>query len=232
MIDFHTHILPGIDDGSRSSEESIQMLNREQEQGITKIVFTPHFYANRNSVERFLKRREASYERLLSKVPEKLVKDIQFCRGAEVYYFPGIGEAEEISRLCVEENEVMMLEMPFCQWDDQVVRDVQTLINKQKLTVIIVHIERYYPYQKKKEFWERVFELPVYAQVNAESFLHFRTRRKAFMLFEAYNALLGTDCHNMTNRIPNMQQAREVIQKKLGADRLRQVDELGEMILP
>ena len=126
----------------------------------------------------------------------------------------------------------MMLEMPFCQWDDQVVRDVQTLINKQKLTVIIVHIERYYPYQKKKEFWERVFELPVYAQVNAESFLHIRTRRKAFMLFEAYNALLGTDCHNVTNRIPNMQQAREVIQKKLGADRLRRVDELGEMILP
>ena len=66
MIDFHTHILPGIDDGSRNSEESIQMLNLEQEQGITKIVFTPHFYANRNSVERFLKRREASYERLLS----------------------------------------------------------------------------------------------------------------------------------------------------------------------
>ena len=52
------------------------------------------------------------------------------------------------------------------------------------------------------------------------------------MLFEAYNALLGTDCHNMTNRIPNMQQARKVIQKKLGADRLRRVDELGEMILP
>lgn len=171
-------------------------------------------------------------ETICEQLSEELVKDIQFCRGAEVYYFPGIGEAEEISRLCVEETGVMMLEMPFCQWDDQVVRDVQTLINKQKLTVIIVHIERYYPYQKKKEFWERVFELPVYAQVNAESFLHFRTRRKAFMLFEAYNALLGTDCHNMTNRIPNMQQAREVIQKKLGADRLRRVDELGEMILP
>lgn len=171
-------------------------------------------------------------ETICEQLSEELVKDIQFCRGAEVYYFAGIGEAEEISRLCVEETGVMMLEMPFCQWDDQVVRDVQTLINKQKLTVIIVHIERYYPYQKKKEFWERVFELPVYAQVNAESFLHFRTRRKAFMLFEAYNALLGTDCHNMTNRIPNMQQAREVIQKKLGADRLRRVDELGEMILP
>ena len=74
--------------------------------------------------------------------------------------------------------------------------------------------------------------MPVYAQVNAESFLHFRTRRKAFMLFEEYDALLGSDCHNMTNRMPNMQQAREVIQKKLGGDRLRRVDELGEMILP
>ena len=89
MIDFHTHILPGIDDGSRNSEESIQMLNLEQEQGITKIVFTPHFYANRNSVERFLKRREASYERLLSKVPEEISQRYSVLPGSRGLLFPG-----------------------------------------------------------------------------------------------------------------------------------------------
>lgn len=45
MIDFHTHILPGIDDGSRSVEMTMQMLNAETEQGVTGIVATPHFYA-------------------------------------------------------------------------------------------------------------------------------------------------------------------------------------------
>ena len=43
MIDFHTHILPGIDDGSRNVEISIQMLHEEKQMGIDHVVFTPHF---------------------------------------------------------------------------------------------------------------------------------------------------------------------------------------------
>ena len=57
FIDFHTHILPGIDDGSASVEESIELLKAEAAQGITKVVATPHFYANYDSPERFLERR-------------------------------------------------------------------------------------------------------------------------------------------------------------------------------
>ena len=44
MIDFHSHVLPGMDDGSASLEESIAMLRMEAEQGITQVVATPHFY--------------------------------------------------------------------------------------------------------------------------------------------------------------------------------------------
>ena len=43
MVDFHTHILPGIDDGSDSVECSIEMLKQEAEQGISHVVATPHF---------------------------------------------------------------------------------------------------------------------------------------------------------------------------------------------
>ena len=64
MIDFHSHILPGIDDGSKSVEMSIKMLRREAQQGISRVVATPHFYPQTDNPERFLRRR-AEAERIL-----------------------------------------------------------------------------------------------------------------------------------------------------------------------
>ena len=60
MIDFHTHILPRMDDGSRSVEESLEMLDSMRQQGVKTVFATPHFYANDESVDSFLERREAS----------------------------------------------------------------------------------------------------------------------------------------------------------------------------
>jgi protein-tyrosine phosphatase len=62
MIDFHTHVLPGIDDGSRDIAMTERMLEMEMEQGITRVIATPHFYAHRRSVDSFLERRSAAYE--------------------------------------------------------------------------------------------------------------------------------------------------------------------------
>ena len=64
MLDFHTHLLPGIDDGSQSVDESIQMLECMQMQGVEQVVATPHFYANHESVEDFLARRNAALQSL------------------------------------------------------------------------------------------------------------------------------------------------------------------------
>lgn len=64
MIDFHSHILPGIDDGSASVEESLKLLEMLAEQGVKTVVATPHFYPDRTSVSDFLRRRDAAYQRL------------------------------------------------------------------------------------------------------------------------------------------------------------------------
>lgn len=53
MIDFHTHILPGIDDGAKSLEESLSLLKMEQEQGVDTIVLTPHYFHERQSLMSF-----------------------------------------------------------------------------------------------------------------------------------------------------------------------------------
>ena len=65
MIDFHTHILPNVDDGSKGVEESTLMLTRLFEQGVNKVIATPHFYANDESVDEFLLRRNAAFEKRL-----------------------------------------------------------------------------------------------------------------------------------------------------------------------
>ena len=57
VIDFHSHILPGIDDGSASVEQSIAMLRMEAEQGIDHVVATPHFYPQYDTPEHFLRKR-------------------------------------------------------------------------------------------------------------------------------------------------------------------------------
>ena len=67
MIDFHTHVLPNIDDGSRSMDMSLAMLAEEYAQGVTEVVATPHFYAQDMSMEDFLERRDSA----LAKVKKK-----------------------------------------------------------------------------------------------------------------------------------------------------------------
>ena len=56
IIDFHSHILPGVDDGSQSVQESLAMLKMEAEQGIQHVIATPHFYPKHDSPEHFLER--------------------------------------------------------------------------------------------------------------------------------------------------------------------------------
>ena len=130
LVDFHTHILPGIDDGSQDESMTRDMLFEEKRQGVVDIVATPHFYANQMSVDGFLENRSAALEKteqIRREADEPLPSIIT---GAEVYYFSGIGCAEEIPRLCIGDTRVLLLEMPFEQWTDDVLRDVKDLIRK------------------------------------------------------------------------------------------------------
>ena len=70
MIDFHTHILPGMDDGSQATHESLQMLTLESEQGAQEILLTPHFYAHFDKISSFLERREYSFRKLTKALNE------------------------------------------------------------------------------------------------------------------------------------------------------------------
>ena len=227
MIDFHTHILPGIDDGSKDIQMTAQMLEKEAASGVTLIYATPHFYAHRTGVSAFLDKRKASYEKVQALLNER--NDLPALQvGAEVYYFRGMGKAEHTPGLCVEGTNILLLEMPFEQWTDEVYRDTKDLIVKRGLQVILAHVERYTGFQKDREIWNRVMDLPVTILMNAGSFLKFGMTRhfcRNLLRQEAGRVIIGSDCHNLTSRPPNLAQAMEFIRQKEGEDIARTIEE-------
>lgn len=217
MVDFHSHILPSIDDGSNHVEESLKMLDMLREQGVTAVVATPHFDANTSSIERFLEQRKQSFASLSARMSEMHPK---LYLGAEVLYYSGIARWENLESLCIEGTRVLLLEMPLSRWTTSVVREVLAISNTKGITVVLAHIERYIKLQKPGVI-EELLNNGIYMQVNASFFVERRTRRKALkMLGYRQIHVLGSDCHGSVVRPPRIGEAIDIIRKKMGEEPL------------
>ncbi len=230
VYDLHSHILPGIDDGSKNLEVTLSMLEEERTQGVSHIAFTPHFYAQKTAFHQYLIDRADAYEKVKSAMAERDM-DLDVKLAAEVYYFKGMGRSDILHQLCLEGTDYVFVEMPFCQWEEDVYSDIKNILNVLQLKVMVVHIERYYPFQKDKSIWREVFSLPVIPQVNTGCFFDFKEKRIATKFIKKdYPLVLGSDCHNMRNRKPNLLEGRNFLEKKFGASYLADVDERSEKI--
>ena len=212
MLDIHSHFLPKMDDGSKSVEMSMEMLRSSRKQGVTTIASTSHFYGSEDNPENFLKRRENAYNQLKPHLTEN-DPDIFF--GAEILYYPGISQSEVIQQLKIQGTDLIMIELPFVEWSDRIFEELITLQYYSSLRIILAHVERYQSIQKKR-MYESLFDQPFYFQCNAEAFTASKSRKLALKLIDHDRLhFLGTDCHNMTHRPPNMDEAKKVIEKKL-----------------
>lgn len=232
VVDFHTHVLPQIDDGSTSIQESLALLRMEAEQGITRVVATPHFYAHLDRPESFLARRGAAVSSLL-KAMEPFPELPRLSVGAEVHYFSGIGEADILPELAIDHGRHVLIEMPMGDWRESMFRDLEKIHTNFGLTPIVAHVDRYISPLQTHGIPERLMELPVLVQANAGSFLHLRTRHLMLrMLARDQIHLLGSDCHNLKTRPVNLRQALDLIGKKLGPETIRQINNRELEILP
>ncbi len=219
MIDFHSHFLPGIDDGSDSLETSLAMLEAWRSQGITEIVATPHFYADQNDPERFLTRRAAAYELLryeyVNKVNPQGLTWPGIRLGAEVHFFDGISRFSGLHELCLEGTDLLLLEMPFRTWTSRMIDEVGLIASTTGIMPVAAHIERYL--DQPNDLVKKFLNLDIYFQSNAEFFLDGATSRKALkMLKKGIITFLGSDAHNTTRRPVNLGPALKVISKALG----------------
>lgn len=228
MIDWHSHILPGMDDGSRDTAESILMINMQTAQGVGTVIATPHFYANDETVNSFLERRKKSFEQLKAELPEG---SPEILLGAEVRYYQGINRMADLKALRIEGTKLLLLEMPMSSWTEYMVRELIEMSSRSSIKVVLAHIERYLGLQKQS-VWNRIFESGILTQVNASLFTSFASRRKALSLLKEGNIhFVGSDCHNMKTRPPRIGKAFEVIEKKLGENYIKQMNEYGYSLL-
>ena len=233
IIDFHSHILPGIDDGARNLDTSMAMLEQIREQKVDYMVAAPHFYASKDRIDAFLAKRANAWKQLSEAIEERQFHDTpQFFLGSEVAFFDGISRADQIDSLTIGDTNLLLLEMPFVPWTMQNVREVEQLISDRKLHVIIAHLERFIWMPGNKKMIQSLLELPVTVQINAESFLEWKHRRALLKMFRDGTAhILGSDCHGAHHRVPNLLEGRMVIEKKAGADVLHRMDMQGEKLL-
>ena len=217
-----------MDDGSRSVEESLSMLSQLKLQGVDGVAATPHFYADRMSPEDFFARRQASWERLKPHLNASL-PEIRL--GAEVRYFEGIHRYEGLERFCLEGTDLLLVEMPHGVWTKRMLDGLLRLSERENISLMLAHVERYYR-QQSRETWELLLRNGIRMQVSADFFLSRWTRKTALKLLRGgYVHVLGTDCHNMTSRKPNMGDAEAFIRARNAEDLLHRIRQREALLL-
>ena len=219
MIDFHMHVLPGMDDGSRNIFVSLAMLEKSAEQGIKTVAATSHFYAQENSPKQFLERRQRAADILMDAMEDEDWTPPRILLGAEVHFFDGMSAVSDLDKLCLEGTNFLLLEMPFVRWTDRMLREVDELI-RRGIEPVAAHIERYMHIQSEKTM-KAFLDKDILVQTNANFFIFRKTERRALkMLKNARIQFLGSDAHNITSRPPNLGYARDIVEKKLGGPAL------------
>lgn len=210
LTDFHCHCLPQMDDGAKSVEISIKMLQKLQLQNVGKVIATPHYYPHKEDVASFLQRREVSYKSLSEHMESPNLPEIEL--GAEVALCKGLSK-ENLSGLCTESGTIL-LELPFSSFKTWMMEEIENITYQFSVTPIIAHIERYLPLYQKEDFQRLLsFEEAVW-QVNNTAFTHIKSRsfvRK--LLRQGYRVVLGSDSHNLSDRAPNFDQVEKYLVK-------------------
>lgn len=211
MVDFHSHILPGMDDGSDSTATSLAMLRRSFRQGVDLICATSHFYAYEEDPGTFLRRRNEAYSRLREAMGEG-ADCPEILLGAEILYFPGISVADEIRELRLEGTPFLLIEPPMAPWTEIMLDEIETCLSSLRCIPVLAHVDRYMRALKDPTLLERLAGRKLLVQVNASFFLYTQSRAAALESLKAGRIhFIGSDCHNMSDRLPNLGGAAEVI---------------------
>ena len=203
IADIHTHILPGIDDGPKTAEESLDMLLMQQKQGVTDVVLTPHFLLSHESVEDFLAKRDVSFKMLMEKIKESgLNLNIKLHLGAEVRYDPNLIYSD-IFKLCIGNTSYLLLELagsyPF-----NFEQTIQWLVSRG-VTPVLAHVERYDYLVSNKKLLQELLYSGVVLQCNSSSLKNVGyARRVKKLIKQGYAQVLASDAHNTVTRPPEL----------------------------
>lgn len=224
MIDFHAHILPNIDDGSRSIDETFNLIKEAKEAGFEGIVLTSHY------IEKYYETNVPERDVWVNAISENLRNkgmDIDVYLGNEIYMSENImqllidGKASTINNSCY-----VLFEMPL-NVEPMNLYDVIYSLQEHKLIPILAHPERYTFVQKEPELITDLIEKGVLMQANYASILGYYGEKAQYIVrkFFEHNMIhfLGSDVHRQNTIYKMIPQAMEKIEEIVGANKLEEL---------
>ena len=214
MIDFHTHILPGVDDGSRNEEESKQMLKEAKMYGFDKVILTSHYAVDCYEVPEY--KRKALLEEL------RHTKDIpELFLGSEIFItFNILNLLEEYNASKINNTRYVLVELPLRKHFPNY-KDIIIKLNEKDYKVILAHPERYLEVQDNFDFLYELHDMGVLFQANYSSFTgNYGFKAKSIvkkMLSKELISFMGTDVHRPESTYRLVPKAIKKI-KKIASD--------------
>lgn len=221
MIDMHTHILPNIDDGSESMEETIKMLKEAKEAGFTDIITTSHYIENSYDITK--RERKNIINEIKSKSDIENI-NIKLYNGAEAYISNNIYELIEKEELpTLNNSKYLLMELPMNNkvlYLDNVIYSLES----KGITPIIAHPERYSYVQKDIKFVEELVERGVLFQANYGSIIgkygNDASKSVKKLLKKKLIHFLGTDTHKSNSIYTQMNIILKKLEKVTGKEYL------------
>ena len=219
MIDLHSHILPGLDDGAQTIDNALEMARIAQEDGIEKIVATPHLFRN-NFTPQNLRIIEEKRAELVEALDKHNI-DIEIFAGAEVHISHNLIDEirENRAYLVIHESSYMFVEFP----SDHVFQGVKNLffeLMSEGITPIIAHPERNSVFRRNPVMLYDLVQTGAFCQVNSGSITGIYSLRSQ----DAVNQFLSlglvhfiaSDCHNTESIPPKLSSAVEKAAEVIG----------------
>lgn len=213
MIDIHTHLLFGVDDGPASYEDSVSMLKRAKEQGVDAMILTPHY---RHGMFAYPKEKiEANFQRLLE--PARRI-------GLELY----LGTEHHVNSMTIEyietgrvhtlaDTQYVLAEYKHDTEYEYILKTVREMLRNGYIP-IIAHIERYMCMHGDIDGVDHLRNVGAMIQVNANAILGMEGfKAKGFtkkLLKYGYVDFVGSDSHDLKKRANNLGKCSDYLYKK------------------
>lgn len=220
MIDFHSHILPGIDDGSRSYDETVKLLLEAKEIGFTKVISTSHYAIDCYETPEYKRKELIDQLNLENKFPEIIL-------GSEIFLTYNILDLlKEYNASTINGTNYILFELPLRNHFMNL-RDLIIKLQENNYRLILAHPERYSMVQKNFNLLHELKEMGVLLQSNYGSILgiYGGTAKNILkkMLKEDLVDFFGTDVHRENTIYPKVPKAIQKISKYISEDRLEEL---------
>lgn len=219
FMDMHCHCLPGVDDGAKTMEESVQMLTQAYADGIRTVIATPHYHHRRG---------HAPKEVILYKVQEvqeairETCPELKIYAGNELHYSSSLPERIADEEVCTMAGSRYVLVEFAPETEYAEMRNALRKIQTQGVWPIVAHVERYLCLVKKPALAMELADMEVYLQVNADGVLGNYGRKEKSLIKKLfakdYISFVATDAHDTENRVQKLSGAAAYITKKFGED--------------